>query len=71
MTTRRDDGNFPVSTYGFEADPNLVLGVTPSSSLTEIRDAYRDKVKAYASSQHHATIEEFVEEVKLVKSQGF
>jgi len=36
-----------VSLFSFELDPHKVLGVTPHSSLAEIRDAYRQKAKKY------------------------
>jgi hypothetical protein len=36
-----------MSLFSFELDPHTVLGVTPHSTLAEIRDAYRQKAKKY------------------------
>ena len=48
-----------------------VLGKAVNLPVYRILGAYRDKVKAYASSQHHAAVEDFVNEVRQVKEQGF
>ncbi len=48
-----------------------VLGKAVNLPVYRILGAYRDKVKAYASSQHHAAIEDFVNEVRQVREQGF
>ena len=47
------------------------LGKTVHLPVYRILGAYCEKVKAYASSQHHARIEDFVSEVRQVKEQGF
>ena len=49
MTSGRTypDGPPPSLTYGFELDPCAVLGVTPSATLEEVRDAYRSKAKKH------------------------
>lgn len=47
------------------------LGKAVHLPVYRILGAYRDRVRAYASSQHHRTIEEFVAEVKVIKDQGF
>ncbi len=42
-----NEGRTPSLTYGFEIDPCLVLGVTTTATLGEVRDAYRAKAKKY------------------------
>ena len=61
------------SSYASAIDNCLwdVLGKAVNLPVYRILGAYRDKVRAYASSQHHATIDEFVNEVKVVREQGF
>ncbi|MGD1031230.1 MAG: mandelate racemase/muconate lactonizing enzyme family protein [Opitutaceae bacterium] len=48
-----------------------ILGQAVGLPIYEILGAYRHRVMAYASTQHHATLEEFVDEVKTCKAQGF
>jgi L-alanine-DL-glutamate epimerase-like enolase superfamily enzyme len=48
-----------------------ILGKAVKLPVYRILGAYRDKVPAYASSQHHAKVEDFVDEVQKIKAQGF
>ena len=36
-----------LSSFSFEIDPHVVLGVTAEASLEQIREAYRRKSKTY------------------------
>ena len=61
------------SSYAAAIDNCLwdILGKSVGLPVYRILGAYRDKVRAYASSQHLATVDAFVEDVKKCKAQGF
>jgi len=48
-----------------------IIGKAVNLPVYRILGAYRDKVLAYASSQHLSTVEAFVEDVKRAKSEGY
>src|ERR1035437_1321743 len=48
-----------------------ILGKAVNLPVYRILGAYRDRVRAYASSQHLRTVEAFVADVQHAKSQGF
>ena len=74
LTSQYEPGRRRVgqSSYAAAIDNCLwdIMGKAVGLPVFRILGAYRDKVLAYASSQHHANVEDFVEEVKRVKALG-
>ena len=48
-----------------------IMGKAVNLPTYRVLGAYRDRIMAYGSSQHHMTLEDFVDEVKRCKAAGF
>ena len=75
LTSQWDPGKRRVgqSSYAAAIDNCLwdILGKAVNLPVYQLLGAYRDRVRAYASSQHLRTVEDFVADLERAKKDGF